>query len=288
MSIVAVIGLGRFGKSLALELMSEDTEVLGIDSNPKTVESVAGRLTHAVVADSTDAEALEQLSVQESDRAVVGIGTNLEASILTTSVLVEMGIPLIWAKAVSDSHARILQQIGAHHVVRPEHDMGLRVAHLVRGRMLDFIEFDDDYAMVKTAVPAYMVGKTLRESAVRHQYGVTIVAIKRPGAGFSYATPETRRRHTDRFRQDHRRGAVQRAHLMAFHGTSVLGTCVVSDRLNAGACHRNIPPPALRAVTTTAGFARHGGEFAAARPVRLTLIPAARTRKRSPDEHHHC
>ena len=87
-SIVAVIGLGRFGKSLALELMSEEAEVLGIDNNPKTIESVAGRLTHAVVADSTDADALEQLSVQECDRAVVGIGTNLEASILTTSVLV--------------------------------------------------------------------------------------------------------------------------------------------------------------------------------------------------------
>ena len=190
-SVVAVIGLGRFGKSLALELMSEDTEVLGIDSNPKTVESVAGRLTHAVVADSTDAEALEQLSVQECDRAVVGIGTNLEASILTTSVLVEMGVPLIWAKAISNSHARILRQIGAHHVVRPEHDMGLRVAHLVRGRMLDFIEFDDNYAMVKTVAPAYMIGKTLRESGVRHQYGVTIVAIKRPGEGFTYATAET-------------------------------------------------------------------------------------------------
>jgi trk system potassium uptake protein TrkA len=190
-SVVAVIGLGRFGKSLALELMSEEAEVLGIDNNPKTIESVAGRLTHAVVADSTDAEALEQLSVQDCDRAVVGIGTNLEASILTTSVLVEMGVPLIWAKAISNSHARILRQIGAHHVVRPEHDMGLRVAHLVRGRMLDFIEFDDDYAMVKTLAPDYMIGKTLRESGVRHQHGVTIVAIKRAGEGFTYATAET-------------------------------------------------------------------------------------------------
>lgn len=190
-AIVAVIGLGRFGKSLALELMREDTEVLGIDIDLKTVESVAGRLTHAVVADSTDAEALEQLSVQDCDRAVVGIGTNIEASILTTSALVEMQMPLLWAKAISDPHAKILRQIGAHHVVRPEHDMGMRVAHLVRGRMLDFIEFDDDYAMVKTVAPSYMVRRTLRESGARHQYGVTIVAIKRPGEGFTYATPET-------------------------------------------------------------------------------------------------
>lgn len=190
-AIVAVIGLGRFGKSLALELMSEDTEVLGIDRDPKLVDSVAGRLTHAVVADSTNAEALEQLSVQECDRAVVGIGTNIEASILTTSVLVEMGVPMIWAKAISNSHARILRQIGANHVVRPEHDMGIRVAHLVRGRMLDFIEFDDDYAMVKTTAPDYMIDKTLRETGVRHQYGITVVAIKRPGEGFTYATAET-------------------------------------------------------------------------------------------------
>lgn len=189
--VVAVIGLGRFGMSLALELVREETEVLGIDANLRTVESVSGRLTHAVVADSTDAEALEQLSVQDCDRAVVGIGTNLEASILTTSVLVDMKIPLIWAKAISDPHARILRQIGAHHVVRPEHDMGVRVAHLVRGRMLDFIEFDDDYAMVKTMAPASMIGRTLRESGVRHLYGVTIVAIKRAGEGFTYATPET-------------------------------------------------------------------------------------------------
>lgn len=188
---MAVIGLGRFGTSLALELMREDTEVLGIDSDAERVESVAGRLTHAVVADSTNPEALQQLSVQDSDRVVVGIGTNLEASILTVSVLDEMGVPLIWAKAVSNAHARILKQVGAHHVVRPEHDMGLRVAHMVRGRMLDFIEFDDDYAMVKTIAPSSILNRTLRESAVRYLYDVTVVALKRPGRGFEYATPET-------------------------------------------------------------------------------------------------
>lgn len=190
-SVVAVIGLGRFGTSLALELMRSDTEVLGIDNDPARVQSVAGQLTHAAIADSTNAEALLQLSVQECDRAVVGIGTNLEASILTTSVLVDMEGPLIWAKAVSNAHARILQQIGAHHVVRPEHDMGMRVAHLVRGRMLDFIEFDDDYAMVKTVAPSSLLNQTLNESAVRRRYNITVVALKRPGQGFEYATPET-------------------------------------------------------------------------------------------------
>jgi trk system potassium uptake protein TrkA len=186
-----VIGLGRFGKSLALELMKSDTEVLGIDADSDTIQSVSGRLTHAVVADSTKEEALRQLSVHECERAVVGIGTDLEASILTASVLVQLGVPNIWAKAVSNAHARILTQLGVHHVVRPEHDMGLRVAHLVRGRMLDYIEFEDGFAMVKTNPPRYMIGKNLRETGVRRQYDVTVVAIKRAGEGFTYATPET-------------------------------------------------------------------------------------------------
>lgn len=187
-----VIGLGRFGKSLALELMNDGyTEVLGIDSDPETVQSVSGRLTHAVVADATKEDALRQLSVQESDRAVVGVGSDIEASILSASVLVEMGIPNIWAKAISHSHARILTQIGVHHVVRPEHDMGVRVAHLVRGRMMDYIEFDDGFALVKTPPPADAVGLRLGDSAIRQKYGVTVVAVKRPGEGFTYATADT-------------------------------------------------------------------------------------------------
>jgi len=188
---VVVIGLGRFGKSLALELMAEGTEVLGVDDSPKTVQNLAGRLTHVVEADSTNEEALRQLSVHEFDRAVVGIGSNLEASILTASILVNFGIRSIWAKAISNSHARILTQLGVHHVVRPEHDMGKRVAHLVRGRMLDYIEFDDGYAIVKTQPPASIFGLPLGESRVRSRYGVTIVGIKRAGEDFTHATPES-------------------------------------------------------------------------------------------------
>jgi trk system potassium uptake protein len=188
---VVVIGLGRFGKSLALELMGEGMEVLGIDENPKTVQALAGRLTHVVEADSTNEEALRQLSVHEFGRAVVGIGSDLEASILTSSILVNFGIHNIWAKAITHSHARILGQIGVPHVVRPEHDMGKRVAHLVRGRMLDYIEFDDGYAIVKTRPPSSIHGMPLGESRVRSKYGVTIVGVKRAGEDFTHATPET-------------------------------------------------------------------------------------------------
>ncbi|ANS28714.1 TrkA-N domain-containing protein [Rhodococcus opacus] len=186
-----MLGLGRFGKSLALELMEQGTEVLGIDSNEAVVQKVSHRLTHAAVADTTDEESLRQLSVHDYDRAVVGIGSDLEASLLTASALINMSVPNVWAKAISNAHAKILRQIGVTHVVRPEHDMGKRVAHLVRGRMMDYIEFDDGFAMVKTTPPATVVGKRLGETTVRSTHGVTVVAIKRPGEGFTYATADT-------------------------------------------------------------------------------------------------
>lgn len=188
---VVVIGLGRFGKSLALELVEEGTEVLGVDADREIVESVAGRLTHAVVADSTNEEAMRQLAVDEFDRAVIGVGNDLEASILTASVVLRLGVPNVWAKAISHAHAEILRQVGVHHVVRPEHDMGKRVAHLVRGRMMDYIEFDDGYAIVKTRPPSRIFGIPLGGAHVRSKYGVTIVGVKRAGQDFTHATAET-------------------------------------------------------------------------------------------------
>ncbi|MBA8962413.1 trk system potassium uptake protein TrkA [Rhodococcus percolatus] len=189
--VVVVLGLGRFGKSLALELMEQGTEVLGIDANEAVVQKISHRLTHAVAADTTDEESLRQLSVHDYDRAVVGIGSDLEASLLTASALINLAVPHVWAKAISNAHAKILRQIGVQHVVRPEHDMGKRVAHLVRGRMMDYIEFDDGFAMVKTTPPTAVVGKRLGDTTVRSTYGVTVVAIKRPGEDFTYATADT-------------------------------------------------------------------------------------------------
>jgi len=190
-SRVVVLGLGRFGSSLALELVSQGVEVMAVDSDPKLVQRYADDLTHAVVADTTDAEVMRQLGVDEFERAVVGIGTNLEASILTTAVLADFGVPNIWAKAISREHGRILERIGAHHVVLPEHEMGERVAHLVTGKMLDYIEFEDDYAMIKAHPPGEAIGKPLGQSKLRGKYGVTVVGVKRLGQGFTYATAET-------------------------------------------------------------------------------------------------
>jgi trk system potassium uptake protein TrkA len=172
-----VIGLGRFGSSLALELMASGTEVLGIDLDEDLVQSHNGDLTQVVRADSTKKEALHQLAIDEFDRVVVAIGSNISASILTCSVLISMKIPGIWAKAVDDQHGLILEQLGVHHVIYPEKDMGRRVAHLVRGAALDFIEIAPGYAMVKVPVPTTITNKPLGETALRQIHGVTVAAF---------------------------------------------------------------------------------------------------------------
>ncbi|MFI6010068.1 potassium channel family protein [Streptomyces sp. NPDC051243] len=188
---VAVIGLGRFGISLANELMHRGWDVLGIDTDARLVQKYSDALTHAAVGDCTDAEVLRQLGVHEFTSVVVAIGDSLEASILVSSNLLEVEVPNIWAKAVSRQHGQILERLGVHHVVLPEHEMGERVAHLVTGRMLDFIEFDDDYALVKTVAPDVITGMPLGRSQVRSKYGITVVGIKRPGEDFTYATADT-------------------------------------------------------------------------------------------------
>jgi trk/ktr system potassium uptake protein len=188
---VVVIGLGRFGGSLALELEAQGTEVLGIDSSEDTVQSYNGRLTHVVRADSTKEEVLRQLSVHEFDRAVVGIGSDIEASILTTSRLLTFKKPQIWAKAISEPHAEILNQLGVDHVIRPEHDMGKRVAHLVRGSLLDYVEFEDDFVMIRTSPPSEARDRPLGVLGLRDKYGITIVAVKRPGGIWGHTTAQT-------------------------------------------------------------------------------------------------
>lgn len=207
---VVVIGLGRFGKSLADELEQDGVQVLAIDNDAKRVQDLAGRWTHVVQADSSDLQAMEQLGVGDFSKAVIGIGNNLEASVLTAFVLRKLGVREVWAKAITTSQAEILSHVGVSHVVRPEHEMGKRVAHLVRGRMQDYIEFDDGYAIAKTVPPRSLLGRTLAESAVRRRYGVTIVGIKTVGEDFSYATPTSVVNEGDLIIVSGERGKVER------------------------------------------------------------------------------
>lgn len=188
---VVVIGLGRFGGAVAESLLRLGHDVLAIDEDAALVQQWADRLTHVVQADSTDADALRQLGVGQFSRAVVGIGADIEASVLTVLALEEVGVADIWAKAISTKHGRILERTGAHHVVFPEFAMGERVAHLVTGKMIDFIEFDDGFAIAKTCAPREAWGRTLGDSALRSRYGVTVVGIKRAREDFTYARPET-------------------------------------------------------------------------------------------------
>lgn len=190
-SSVLVVGLGRFGGALAEGLERLGHEVLAVDRSPQLVQEWSDRLTHVAAADATSEAAMRQLGVAELDRAVVAIGNDIEASLLSTAALVDLGVREVWAKAITAPHGRILERIGAGHVVYPERDTGRRVAHLISGRLLDYIEFDDGFALVKIRAPREAHGRTLAESALRTRYGVTIVGVKRPGEDFTYARPET-------------------------------------------------------------------------------------------------
>lgn len=188
---ILVIGLGRFGRAVAETLVKMDVEVLAVDADGDIVQELSKNLTHVIEADSTNGEALEQMGARDFKVVVVAIGTDIEASILTTGALADIGIPQIWAKAVTRSHGRILERVGAHNVIYPEHDMGERLAHVVTGRMIDFIELDENFALVETNPPAALVGRTLAEAEVRRRYGITVVCVKSAGQAFTYATADT-------------------------------------------------------------------------------------------------
>ncbi|WJK42149.1 TrkA family potassium uptake protein [Solwaraspora sp. WMMA2056] len=188
---VAVIGLGRFGGQVALSLCRLGHRVLGIDGDPRRVQRWSDRLPRTVEADPTDEESLRHLGVADYPCAVVGIGADIEASILTVVSLTEIGVPEIWAKAITAKHGRILASVGAHHVIFPEATMGDRVAHLLASRMLDFIEFDDGFAIAKVCAPADSAGQTLAQARLRQRYGITVVGIKERDQHLRYAVPDS-------------------------------------------------------------------------------------------------
>ncbi|MBK5224361.1 MAG: TrkA family potassium uptake protein [Acidimicrobiia bacterium] len=194
---VLVVGLGRFGSAVGATLEHLGYEILGVDENAEAVQSHSGMFTHVVEADSTNVAALRQLGAADFQCAVVCIGSDIEASILTVAALHDLGVENIWAKAITESHGRILQRVGADSVIFPDHDMGVRVAHMVTGRMIDYIELDSGFALVETLVPREAHNKTLLEAGLRAKYEVTVVCIKPRGQTFTYATPDTLMREGD-------------------------------------------------------------------------------------------
>lgn len=175
----AVIGLGRFGSSVARTLYEMGHEVMGIDEDEERINANIQHVTHAVAADTTDERALKELGIRNFDVVVVSIGADIQASILTTLILKEMGVKKIVAKAQNERHGQVLYKVGADRVVFPERDMGIRVAHnLISANVLDFIELDKDYSVAEVAVTSTMVGKTLRQLDVRARFNINVIAIK--------------------------------------------------------------------------------------------------------------
>jgi len=188
---ILLIGLGRFGQALAQTLTGLGHDVLAIDSDPKVCQACSGDLAHVVTADATSPEALRQVGADQFRSAVVAIGNDIQASIMATFSLVDLGIPRIWAKAITSQHGAILQRVGAHRVVFPERDMGVRVAHTMIGRTIDYVELDDEFVLIETTVPRELAGKSIAAAQVRQRFEVTVLCVKRPGGKFTYATQDT-------------------------------------------------------------------------------------------------
>lgn len=175
-----IIGLGRFGASVAKTLYALGHDVLAIDSNEDLVQEISDSVTHAVQMDATDENALRTIGLRNFDVAVVTIGANIQASVMATLLVKEMGIKYIIAKGNSDLHAKVLYKIGADRVILPEKDMGVRVAHnLVSSSILDYIELSPDYSIIEIESPRDWYGKSMKELSLRSKYGINVMAIKR-------------------------------------------------------------------------------------------------------------
>lgn len=189
---ILVIGLGRFGGAVATELHRLGNRVTAVELDHELAESFLGRVGRIVQGDATSVTFMQELRPQDFSAAVLGVGSSVEASVLAAVNLIDAGCPKVWAKAVSPEHARILNRIGVQHVMSPEIESGQRLAHLIGGKLIDYIEFDDGFAIVKMLPPQEAVGFTLEQSQLRTKYGVTIVGVKPPGEDFTYAKPETK------------------------------------------------------------------------------------------------
>lgn len=187
----AIVGLGRFGGSICRTLVESGQEVLAIDNNEDRVNEYMNIATHAVVANAQDEVTLRSLGIRNFDYVIVAIGEDIQASILVTLMVKEMGVPTVLAKAQNEYHARVLEKIGADRVVHPERDMGNRIAHnLVSRNILDYLELSDEYSLAEIVVTnRKFYGKTIQELDFRQRFDLNIVAIRRVGKKEPIVTP---------------------------------------------------------------------------------------------------
>lgn len=176
----AVIGLGRFGASVARTLHKLGYEVLAVDSDEEMTQKFSDEVTYVVQADTTDENSLKAMGIRNYDVVVVAIGDDIQANVVTTLLLKEMGVPYIVAKARNELHGKMLEKIGADRVIYPERDMGQRVAHnIISNNVLDYIELAPNLSLAEVKTPSCYVGKTLAQADLRSRYGVNVVAMKR-------------------------------------------------------------------------------------------------------------
>ncbi|HNW85365.1 MAG TPA: TrkA family potassium uptake protein [Candidatus Limiplasma sp.] len=187
-----VLGLGRFGESLAKSLCQLGHEVLAVDSDQELVDAIAPYVTQAIQIDATDEGALQSLGVRNFDAAIVSIGQNMRDSILVCVLLKELGTPYLIAKATDDLHAKVLRKVGVDRVIFPERDMGMRLAKsLLTPNVLEMIDLSDDYQLVEIILPKKWVGNTIIGMDVRKRFGISILAIHRSGDFIVSPVPET-------------------------------------------------------------------------------------------------
>lgn len=174
-----IIGCGRFGKSIARTLYGMGHDVLAVDRNEEIVQDIANEVTHSIEADATDENVLKSLGVRNFDVAIVTIGSNIQSSIIITSIIKELGVKYVIAKAQNEIHSKILFKIGADRVIFPERDMGTRVArNLVSSNILDYIELSSEYSIMEITAFDEWVGRTLVDLNVRSKFGLNVMAIK--------------------------------------------------------------------------------------------------------------
>ncbi|MBN2540807.1 MAG: TrkA family potassium uptake protein [Bacilli bacterium] len=178
----AVIGVGRFGQALIEELVNLEANVLVIDKNFEKIEKIAKLVTNAICLDSTDIEALKEISISSYDIVIVATGMNVDNSILTTLILKDLGVKEIFVKVQSEYHARVVEKLGVdpEHLIWPEQATGKRLAKiLISGSFLEYLQLDSEYSFISTSVSKKLIGKNLLELDIRKKFGVNIVAIRR-------------------------------------------------------------------------------------------------------------
>ncbi len=193
-----VVGLGRFGTSVAVTLEKSGCQVLAVDKDEEKIEEILGDVTHAIVADVTDPEQLKELGVKNYDGAIIAIGSELETSILITILMKEMGVPFVLAKAMSDIQARILKKIGADQIVFPEKEMGVRIAtKLTMGNFFDAVELSATYSMMEIDALPEWEDKELKELDLRSRHKLNVIGIRHREELEMSPGPESRIRHND-------------------------------------------------------------------------------------------